>query len=195
MVSNRWKFISGLSAMAMVLGVVMAVFFSGLAIGSSVSASENPRIEKAGSIIIDCIAPPFIPRDSKVLEHRKGEERFVWDPAEVTLFLSPEQEDEIVSGGPRDGRTISGEDLRKLLADKPVLNANVLDFLLAHPDLIPGEWKGRSVFFWGTIYSGFLNTSYVRALRWDEHEQSWIWHHGWLVYEWDFGGPALMLKI
>jgi len=32
------------------------------------------------------------------------------------------------------------------------MNANVLDYLLAHPELIPEDWKNKYVFFWGTIY-------------------------------------------
>ena len=37
----------------------------------------------------------------------------------------------------------------------PVLNSNVLDYLLANPHYIPEEWKAPTfgmVFFWGTIY-------------------------------------------
>lgn len=190
MASNRWKFVLGI----VMICVVLAILAGGrMLAGSNVSASENSQIQRVDLVIIDCAAPPFIPNDSTVEEHREGNKEFVWNLADTTLFLSEEQENEIISGGPRDGRTISGEDLRKLLVDKPVLNANVLDYLLAHQELIPEEWKGRSVFFWGTIYRGFLNTSYVRALRWNG--RNWFWHHGWLVYEWDFGGPAIVSKI
>ena len=32
------------------------------------------------------------------------------------------------------------------------LNANVLDYLLEHPELIPKKWKKYRIVFWGTIY-------------------------------------------
>lgn len=92
--------------------------------------------------IIDCDADPFVPEGWSVAEHRNGG-AFKWNATNVSLHLDE---------GQRDGRWIEGNKLRKELANKPVLNANVLDYLLAHPHLIPEEWKGKAVFFWGTIY-------------------------------------------
>ena len=82
--------------------------------------------------IIDCDATPFVPDGLKVEEHTPGG-RFEWNPDEIKLYLSDKQ---------RSG-SIDGNKLHKELAGKPVLNANVLDYLLAHPNLIPDEWKGK----------------------------------------------------
>lgn len=107
---------------------------------------------------IDCDAAPFLPEGRTVEEHQKGGQ-MEWDKKAQAkaLYLSENQ---------KDGKIIGGEDLRKELAGKPVLNANVLDFLLKHPELIPEEWKGKKVFFWGTIYRYPDDRLNVRYLRW-----------------------------
>jgi hypothetical protein len=117
--------------------------------------------------LIDCDSTPFIPNGWSVEEHKKG--GFLkFDPAKISLYLSKKQ---------KKG-SIGGHDLRKNLADKPVMNANILDYLLAHPELIPEEWKGKYIFFWGTIYRRSDGRLYVRCLDWDGSE--WVWHFYWL---------------
>lgn len=106
--------------------------------------------------IIDCDANPYIPLGWKVEEHRKGGQ-FEWDPSKVALYLSAAQ---------KKGPGISGNKLRKELRSQPVLNANVLDYLLANPSLIPEDWKGEAVCFWGTIYRRVGGVLYVRCLGW-----------------------------
>ena len=91
--------------------------------------------------IINCDAAPFVPEGWKVESH-KNLGQLEWDPTKIRLWLS---------NGQQDG-SVEGNNLHKELASEPVLNANVLDYLLAHPKLIPEEWKGKAVFFWGTIY-------------------------------------------
>ncbi|MDP2703628.1 MAG: hypothetical protein Q8P01_00105 [bacterium] len=78
--------------------------------------------------VINCDADPFVPDGWKVEEHQKGG-LFKWDPAQVLLYLSELQR--------KGGAIKKGNELWKELAGKPVLNANVLDYLLAHPHLIP----------------------------------------------------------
>jgi hypothetical protein len=95
--------------------------------------SEIRPVERA----VNCDADPFMPSGWKVEEHKKGG-LFKWDPKNVSLHLSPNQQNR---------KEIEGNKLRKELADKPALNANVLDYLLAHPHFIPEEWKGKYVFF------------------------------------------------
>ena len=82
----------------------------------------------------------------------------------------------------------SGNKLRKELANKDVLNANVLDYLLAHPELIPEEWKGKLIFFWGTIYRDSDGRLYVRYLRWGGSR--WNSGYGWLDNGFYSGNPA-----
>lgn len=111
--------------------------------------------------IIDCDKAPLIPHDGwKVEEHIKGGQ-FTWNPEKVKLFLSVNQ---------KDDKSIEGNKLRKELKDQPVMNANLLDYLLDHPNLIPEEWKvdekgsTRYVFFWGTIYRSSIDNRFVCGL-------------------------------
>lgn len=130
--------------------------------------------------VIDCDADPFVPEGWKVKEHRKGG-LWKWDEKYVILHLSKFQ---------KKGGISTGNDLRKELENKPVLNANVLDYLLAHPHLIPEKWKGKSIFFWGTIYrdpDGDLN---VRYLCWGG--DGWCWRWRWLQSGWLEHCPAAL---
>ena len=108
--------------------------------------------------MIDLDADPRIPcRVWKVHEHKKGGQ-FKWDASKVKLFLHDKQ---------RDG-SINGIKLRKELANKPCYNANLLDYLLDNPNLIPEEWQGGRVCFWGTIYRDFRGDDlFVRCLVWE----------------------------
>lgn len=126
--------------------------------------------------IINLDADPLIPYDSwSVEEHQKGG-KVEW-PFPVKLYLSPKQ---------KIG-TIEGNDLRAELKDKPVLNANVLDYLLDHPRLIPEEWKKdekgntRYIPFWGTIYRDAYGRLCVRFL----YFRGGRWQAG---YRWLGGG-------
>lgn len=128
--------------------------------------------------LIDCDADP-VPGVWSVEEHRKGG-MFQWDSAKVKLWLA---------NGQKGGGRIEVNILRKELAKKPVLNANVLDYLLANPHLIPDEWN--IVFFWGTIYRGQDGNLYVRYLYRDSGR--WRWDARWLGCLWDGRNPAALL--
>lgn len=121
--------------------------------------------------MIDCDVNPFIPNGWAVEEHKKGG-MFKFNPEKISLYLSKKQ---------KKG-SIGGHDLRKELADKPVMNANVLDYLLAHPELIPEEWKGKYIFFWGTIYRHSPCYLYVPYLDWDGSR----WNEGYRWLDSDF---------
>jgi len=132
--------------------------------------------------IIDCDADPFVPDMWSVEKHIKSGE-FEWNPEKVLPYLCKKQE---------DGGTIEGNKLRKELKGKPVLNANVLDYLLAHPHLILEEWKSKYVFFWGTIYRHSDGGLVVRGLRWNDG--GWYWDGRWLVYVFGDDYPAALAK-
>jgi hypothetical protein len=129
-------------------------------------------------VTINCDANPHIPDGWSVEEHQKGG-AFHWNAANVALHLDK---------GQRNGKWIEGYKLRKELADKPVLNANVLDYLLAHLHLIPEEWKGKAVFFWGTIYRDRDGSLCVRYLFWDGDR--WSSCFDWLDSDWSDNDPA-----
>jgi len=128
--------------------------------------------------IIDLDKNPFVPEDWKVEEHIKGGE-LEWDPAKVALYLSEEQQGD---------KMIQGHQLREELKGKPVYNANLLDYLLKNPQLIPGEWECEAVFFWGTIYRDQDNSLCVRCLNWSG--VGWYGDHSWLDYEFIAANPA-----
>jgi hypothetical protein len=132
------------------------------------------------SHVIDCDANPYIPNNWKVEEHQKGG-MWQWDLKRVSLYFSKSQKKE---------KTIIGNDLRKELQGKPVLNANVLDYLLKHPELIPEEWKNQYIFFWGTIYRGSGGSLCVRYLGWRGDRWSWGCH--WLGSGWNSTNPAVL---
>lgn len=137
--------------------------------------------------IIDYDVTPYIPDGWKIEEHKKGGE-IEFDASRITLHLDE---------GQKDGRTIVGNELRKRLADKPVLNACVLDHLLANTNLIPEAWKTnedgstRYTFFWGTIYRDEDGDLCVRCLYWGDGQ--WYWCSNWLDREWDAEDPAAIL--
>ncbi|MFA5986636.1 MAG: hypothetical protein WC819_04800 [Parcubacteria group bacterium] len=113
---------------------------------------------------IDCDADPSIPKGWKVERHNKCGQ-LEWNAKKVSLHLSKVQE---------SGKQIKGNQLCKEIEKMPVLNANVLDYLLAHPELIPEEWKNKVVLFWGTIYCLSDGRLAVRCLSWDGEQ--WYWH-------------------
>ncbi len=127
--------------------------------------------------IVDLDADPYCPNVWKVEEHKKGG-HFVWDKEKVKLYLSEHQK----------GGDIIGNDLRKELADKPVMNAHVFYFLRKHPELIPEEWEGKAIFFWGTIYRDSDDRLCVLCLDW--HYCAWHWVHRWLGSKWNDLNPA-----
>ena len=131
--------------------------------------------------ITNCDADPFVPDDWKVEEHTKGGQ-FEWNTDKVELYRSDEQKK-----GP-----IKGNELRKLLKDKPVLNANILDYLLAHSELIPEEWKGKAIFFWGTIYRDSDGALCVRFLYWGD--RGWGWDDDWLDDNFSGSDPAVLSR-
>ncbi len=125
--------------------------------------------------LINCDASPYVPEGWSVEEHTRGG---MVDPAKITLYLTEKQKNS----------SVNGNKLRKELKDQPVLNANVLDFYLANPHLIPEDWKGKYVFFWGTIYRGRGGYLFVRYLGWDGGR--WGWDYDWLGHGWDADCPA-----
>jgi hypothetical protein len=135
--------------------------------------------------VIDLDADPLIPYDGwKVEEHKKGGQ-FVWNPEKVKLFLHDKQQ---------NGKTIEGNKLRKELANTAVFNANLLDYLLDNPQLIPDEWKvdengkTRYIFFWGTIYRFSGGDLCVRYLCFDGGH--WRRYDCWLGFDWGANRPS-----
>lgn len=132
--------------------------------------------------IIDCDADPSVPGGCKVVEHQKGGQ-LKFDATQISLYLSAVQ---------KSGDRIEGHKLRNELADKPVLNVNVRDYLLANEHLIPEEWKGKTVFFWGTIYIDSNDCLIVPCMWWGGGEWRWSSDYRWLGGWWRDDRPAAL---
>ncbi len=141
--------------------------------------------------LIDLAVDPFVPDSCKGVEHHeKGATDFEWDPAKVRLHISENQ---------KDSKKVEGNELRKELAKEMSFNANLLDYLLKNPHLIPEEWKkdeaGNTryiyIYFWGTIYRGSDDYQCVRYLYWNGTE--WDWDVDWLDSHWESSYPAACL--
>lgn len=134
--------------------------------------------------LIDLDANPFTPNGWSVPEgfHQKGGQ-FKWDASKVRLHLTAQQ---------KKG-AIEGNKLREELKGLPVFNANLLDYLLKHPHLIPEEWKGKYVFFWGTIYLKSGGDLWIRYLY--LRGDAWVWSSHLLPYDWGANDPAAVAAL
>lgn len=114
---------------------------------------------------IDCNAGAFIPDHSfEVHEHQKGDQ-IEFDALKIELY--------------KNSRDIKGFRLQKKLKGRKVLNANVLDYLMANPEVIPEDWKKDKegnpieVCFFGTIYRRSDGELCIRYLSWGIDKWSW----------------------
>ena len=124
---------------------------------------------------------PFIP-DGYSLEENIDLGIIDWNPKKVSLYLSEKQ---------KTGY-ISGEELREELKDKKPLNSAVLKFLLDNPKEIPEEWKGKYVYFFGTILRSLPDRPGVLYFYWRDGEWGWDYHY-WLSRGGYTYGPSAVL--
>lgn len=117
------------------------------------------------------------------IQSHSGMGKIEWNPKKIELYISEKQK----------MGYINGNDLRKELKRKPVLNATVLDWLLEHPKEIPKAWKEKYVYFWGTIFRDADGNLCVKFLYWDGG--GWNWGYGWLVNVWRGSDPAASLAV
>ncbi len=133
--------------------------------------------------VVNLAVDPSVPIGFKGIEHHeKGAADFEWNPAKVRLHLSENQE---------GANSIEGNKLRMELVEEVPFNANLLDYLLKNPHLIPEEWKGKYVYFWGTIYRDSLGGPCVLYLYLGG--SNWCWTCRWLGSRWDSFSPAACL--
>lgn len=129
--------------------------------------------------VIDCdIGPVFVPPQGTVVVEHQRRGKVQWDPAQMTPFVFDRTR----------GKLDSGAAMHKRLVGRLAPNANILDYLLAHKDLIPEDWKNKIVFFGGTIYRDAERTLFARCLTW--HEQ-YGWGDTWLFLAADWNDDGL----
>jgi hypothetical protein len=129
--------------------------------------------------IVDLDADPLLPDGWNIEAHQKGGQ-FEWEASKVQLYLSEQQ---------KPGEWIAGYKIHEELKGKPVFNANLLDYLLKNPLLIPEGWKGKYVFFWGTVYRHPDRGLCVRCLYCDG-DGRWRWRTRWRSRGWHDDDPA-----
>lgn len=137
---------------------------------------------KSKKYIIDTDAPPKIPYSGWTVESHKGAGKVEWNPKKFQLCLSDKQ---------RKGEYVKGFDLQEELESQTPMNANVLDFLLEHPELIPKDWKRKYVTFFGTVYRHSGDLLFVRYWDWDDGALQSGYY--WLGRDWSDQFPALSL--
>lgn len=140
-------------------------------------------------IITDVL--PLVTKGFNPTKH-KPMKYFPYDPLKIDFYFTDQQ---------RYGKISKAHEVYVEMADKPVLNANVLDYYLANPDRIPDSWKRddegkiRYIFFWGTLFEDFKKREFVRCLFFDESVQKWTSLFYLLccgIYKDD---PAVVLKL
>ena len=98
---------------------------------------------------------------------------FEWDPSKVSFKLFGKQKK-------KEG-SVCGMELWKEMEKLPVFNANLLDYLIGNPYLIPEEWKVTSsgeiryIFFWGTTFLDEDSRICVACLYWN----GYYWDKGY----------------
>lgn len=107
------------------------------------------------------------------------------------LELEKEEFSLYLSDGQIGDKVTTGDILFRELKDFPVASACVLGELLQNTKCIPQYWKGKKVFFWGTIYRGSLCNRFVRYLY--EHGGKWYWNYFWLGDNFGKNDFAVML--
>lgn len=115
--------------------------------------------------VVDCDEPPKIIQYWKVTNHTKRG-IFKFKSSKISLFKFKKL----------TGEKASEYNLRKKSVTSLFLNANVLDYLLKYPYLIPDEWIiSKIIVFRGTTYYNHDDGLAFRALVWDNIHGYWSW--------------------
>ena len=116
---------------------------------------------------IDLDADPFVPEGSTVEEHFKGGP-FLWARENIRVIYAYRD-----WWGRKTTHQFHANLFGRLQSQNPI-NANLLDYLLANPHLIPEEAKPDRLYFYGTIYRE-NKTLCVRYIYWEEEKKEWRW--------------------
>ncbi len=139
--------------------------------------NNGGRVQVGPPSVLDLDADPHIPDgwsirlEDQIGSHLAGS----WEVDVAKINLYRQQVD----------KSIVGYELKKQLEGQKVLPAHVLDYLLEHPELIPGHWKREWIYFWGTVYRISDRCLCVRCLRYNGRGwfgyysplDMWLGHH------------------
>lgn len=141
--------------------------------------------------IIDLDADPFVPKGWQGVEFHKKGGKVKAELRGDHLYINDRKMEIYLSERQMGGRVVKGHSLREEVSKRDVLDANVLDYLLAHPQLVAESWKGTRVFFWGTIYRFHDGSLCVRFLFW--YGDRCRWSYIWLGDDFCGNSPAAVL--
>lgn len=103
---------------------------------------------------IDLGAAPTIPTDLILTQHLLGG-LWSWNPREIAVWFARGQE---------LGTVLDSTEMLHSIGAKRPLNANLLDWLLGNLQLVPPQWKGKEILFWGTQFRTLRHHRRVRTL-------------------------------
>lgn len=86
-----------------------------------------------------------------------------------------------------------GNEVLAKFEEKTLPNANAVAFYLKHPWLIPEEWKGQIIYFFGTIYIDSDGKLYAWCLKW--HPDKNVWSATLTCYASTFFAPNMVVAI
>lgn len=117
------------------------------------------------TVKIDCNASAYLPGDTWSVPNPQKAGIFEFNPATVKLVD--------LSGPQNKVKT-------ELIAERiknSACHVNVLDYLLAHQELIPVEWQGKTIIFTGTLYNDSSGLPCYRTMvYWNG---SWDWNRSY----------------
>ena len=149
------------------------------------------------TVAVNLGSTPKLPFDGARIEQHIGEGWSIIEKRKDGLYVDGHKVILHLSKRQKNGKWLKGHELRKELTGKPVLDANILDALLANPHLVPEDWKkdenGNTcyIFFWGTIYHRDSRGSLcVRYLYFDDG--GWYSYYYWLACGWGGRSPTAL---
>lgn len=139
---------------------------------------------KPADHIIDCDADPCDMK--RVATHRKMG-KWKWNPDEVDFYIPEAQKQATAQKQTETNNKHMGSDgytVLEALSGKPVMNANVRDYLVAHQRLIPESWRQyRTITFWGTVYQEVRFHKSDAPLKKRVPSMWFCDHRGWIATE------------
>ena len=131
-------------------------------IGLILSLPIVATAQKERVVRIDCSGlAPMIDSGWKLTEENQKNEAFEFSLSNVKL----------VSCGSRENK-ISGKTLLNELKEK-AFSSYLLDFLLKNQSLIPAEWQGKTIIFFGTTYWDSSTPPILAVLNMKFYDGAW----------------------
>lgn len=114
------------------------------------------------TIKIDCNIPAYLPDQTWSIDTISRKGRFEYTPQTAKLINLTEKRSLIKTA---------------ILADRmkhDACPAQLLDYLLAHQDIIPVEWQSKTIIFTGTLYHDSTGLECYRTMYYDG--STWDWN-------------------